>query len=381
MAKHGVFVERRDTAISTPVQAETGIPFVVGTAPLSQAGHAATANVPVLCTSFEEAEDKLGYSDDWEKNTLCEFMYHHFKIAQCQPVLFLPVGETAETAAIAAGVENVELCLTKYGIIPDMLLAPGFSHEKTVAAALCAKATAINGIFKAKAILDINADTYTAAIEAKSASLPGNPILCFPKGKIGDKTFHLSTVVAGCISTTDSSNSGIPYESPSNKSVSLDSLVASNGKEILLTKAQADQLNQNGIVTAINFLSKFVVWGNYTAAYPTSTDVKDIFIPISRMFDWINNTLIKTFWSYLDRPNNRRLIDSILDTTTIWINGLVGSGYLLGGRVELKDEENPSTDLMAGIIRPHIYITLPSPGQEIDFIVEYDPQYVEQALS
>ena len=39
------------------------------------------------------------------------------------------------------------------------------------------------------------------------------------------------------------------------------------------------------------------------------------------MFDWVGNTLIRTFWSKLDRPMNRRLIDNILDTGNIWLNG------------------------------------------------------------
>lgn len=68
----------------------------------------------------------------------------------------------------------------------------------------------------------------------------------------------------------------------------------------------------------------WTAWGNHTACYPKSTDVKDYFIPLSRMFDYVTNTLIKTFWSKLDKPMNRRLIDTILDSANIWLNGLVG---------------------------------------------------------
>lgn len=74
---------------------------------------------------------------------------------------------------------------------------------------------------------------------------------------------------------------------------------------------------------------------------------------------------------------NRRLVDNIVDSVNIWLNGLVGAGYLLGGRVEFNESENPLTDLMAGIIRCHIYITPPSPAQEIDFTLEYDVAYME----
>ena len=96
--------------------------------------------------------------------------------------------------------------------------------------------------------------------------------------------------------------------------------------------------------------------------------------------DYVSNTLIKTFWSKLDKPMNRRLIDTILDSANIWLNGLVGAGYLLGARVEMLENENPLTSLMAGKIKLHVYMTPPSPAQEIDFVLEYDADYVTSAL-
>lgn len=44
----------------------------------------------------------------------------------------------------------------------------------------------------------------------------------------------------------------------------------------------------------------------------------------------------------------RRLIDSIVDSVNIWLNGLVSEEKLLGARVEFLDEENSTTALMAG---------------------------------
>ena len=42
--------------------------------------------------------------------------------------------------------------------------------------------------------------------------------------------------------------------------------------------------------------------------------------------------------------------------------------------------EKFTADLMAGIIKINIYMTPPSPAQEIDFILEYDTSYVTSAL-
>ncbi len=386
---HGVFVSEAATALSTMAAAASGIPFVIGSAKLSAAPEAtrATAGTPVLCTSFAEAEAALGYDDDWGDYTLCEVMYYHFKLAACQPVIFLPLvpasGASAVTAAqVAAAVESIDQCMAMFGVIPDLILAPGFSHESTVAAAMATKIQSINGLFAGKALVDIQAANYTAAITAKSGgSFNEAQIVCWPFVKLGDLIFHMSTVYAGRMAQTDADNSGVPYESPSNKGISCDSLCTSDGTEIILTLAQANLLNEAGINTGLNFMGGFKAWGNNTGCYPGDTDVKNRFIPVSRMFDWVANTLIKTFWAKLDRPMNRRLIDGILDSCNIWLNGLVGRGYLLGARVEMVDSENPVTDLMAGIVRLHVFMTPPSPAQEIDFTLEYDASYVESAFA
>lgn len=449
MANHGVFVSEAATGVLTPNQAGSGIPFVIGVAPLSLADNPATALTPVLATSYAEAEDQLGYSENWTDYGICEFMFHHFKLCAASPVIFLPLAEviateqfsgdgsvkeftvsaspkpltiqkvtvgTAEVdvvsynkstgkitlknapaagtnnvtayfltrpvaSDVAAAVEKIDLCMAMFGVIPDLIVAPGFSDNSTVAAAMAAKAGAINGIFKGRAIVDIEAASYTAAITAKNGgSFDETEIICWPCGKLGDKIIHGSTLEAGRIAMTDIDNSGVPYESPSNKTVSIDGLCTGDGTEVILTLAQANTLNAAGINTFINFIGGWKAWGNITGCYPSNTDVKDYMIPVARMFDWVGNSLIKTFWGKLDNPMNRRLIDTILDSANIWLNGLVGRGYLLGARVEMLDAENPLTNLMAGQIALHVYLTPPSPAQEIDFILEYDASYVQTAL-
>ena len=470
---HGVYVFEQATSVGTPIPTKVGIPFVIGAAPVQSAESPATVGDPVLCTSFEEAVEKLGYSDDWSKYNLCEFMYSHFKLYGCQPVIFLnllapatmkeavaaadkavtdhkvklPIEaindatlvvkaaggagsayvldtdystyyegeylviellsasahyaeanlnvaynqvtpEDVDTTAVSTGLENIEKCLTIVGVVPDLICAPGYSENSGVAAVMATKAAGINGMFRAKALIDIStaesggADVYTevAALKATNNLTDEDEILCWPLLKLSEKTFHYSTQLAGLIAQVDTGNGGIPYESPSNKKLQCDSLVDAAGNEIKLTLAQANILNAAGVVTALNFMGGFVAWGNYTACYPASTDVKDYFIPVSRMFDFVGNTLITTFWSKLDLPINRRLVDSILDTVNIWLNGLTGGGYLLGARAEFREDENPLANLMAGIIKVHIYITPPSPAQEIDFVLEYDQSYVTAAL-
>lgn len=302
-------------------------------------------------------------------------------------VAYDKVNSAAVTAAVvAAGLESAEYCATNLGMTPDLLLAPGYSQDATVAAAMTLKASSLNGMFKAKALIDLDTESAISVATAKTKKETDSlndkaEIVCWPLPTFGGKTYHMSTQLAGLMAQVDTSNDGCPVESPSNKALKCDGLVLADGTEVMLTHAQANALAEAGIVTALNFMGGWVAWGNYTAAKTVSNDVKDIFISHSRMFAWVNNTIIRTFWRQLDKPMNRRLVDTITDELNIWMNGLTGRGFLLGGRAEYAEEENTMEDLMQGIVKIHVYLTPAGPAQEIDFILEYDAEYVTAAFS
>ena len=477
----GVHVEEQATSVSTPVLADVSVPFVVGAAPAHSATDPAKPNVPVLCTSWDEAVQQLGFSYDWKSYPLCEFMYSHFQLYGRQPVIFCnvldsnkadmkdeeagdgqtPIPVTDHQAKISfdalpstiqvstdnefseniltldedysilydedAGACLVELlstgehyseeqlyikfsavkpsavaktdiveglgvidaCMSTVGLVPDLICAPGWSHDTVVAAVMATKAEGINGLFRAKALIDFDCGAegvrkYSDLLATKNKNnfVDENQILCWPMVRLGDYIFHTSTQLAGLMATVDADNGGVPFESPSNKNFKMDGACLEDGTEVVLTFEQTNIIAGYGIVTSLNFMSMgWTARNNYTACYPANTDVKDQFIPVSRMFDFVGNTLIRTFWSKLDKPMRLRLLDNIQDTVNIWLNGLVSQEYLLGARVELKAEENPVTGLLAGIIKFHIYITPPVPAQEIHFVLEFSVDYLTSALN
>ena len=97
MPEHGIYVSQQATSVSTPVVADSGVPFVVGLAPVQSAESPVQAGKPVLCTRWAEAVEKLGYSDDWKTYTLCEMMYSHFQLFGCQPVILYNVLDPTAT--------------------------------------------------------------------------------------------------------------------------------------------------------------------------------------------------------------------------------------------------------------------------------------------
>ena len=227
------------------------------------------------------------------------------------------------------------------------------------------------------------ADKYTEAPEWKSSHnyTGSHEIVCWPLMKLGDYTFHFSTQVIGLMNLVDAGNDDTPYESPSNKLLQMDSCVIASGKEVDLGQEQANYLNGQGIVTALNWTGGWRAWGNRTAIYPASTDVKDCFIPTRRMFDWVGNTFILTFWQKTDKPITPRLIRSIVNSFNMWLFGLQARDFLLGGRIEFQSVENPMTDLLDGMLRFHLSFAPPPPAEKMVSILEFDPAYLNVLFS
>lgn len=279
------------------------------------------------------------------------------------------------------GLELVNQVFPRFRIVPGTIVAPKFSTNVTVSAVMAAKASLINGVFRSLALLDIPTDEvtdYTKVAQYKNDKniVSTHQVACWPKGSLGGVQYHLSTQAAGVIAHTNSLNGDVPYVSPSNKNLQIDSAVLTDGTEIMLGNDQAAYLNGQGIVTALNWIGGWKLWGNRTAIYPGSTDPKDSFIALRNTINWVLNTVILTYWEKVDDPTDPKLIDNVVTSVNIWLNGLAASGVLLGGRVEFISEENPETSLADGKIKFHLYLGFKTPAKEIKFVAEYDTSYL-----
>lgn len=285
----------------------------------------------------------------------------------------------------STGFELVDSVFPKHRVIPTIFLAPNFSYDNEVAAVMAAKAENINGLFVGKAIIDIDttvATTYKEAVAWKNDNNITQPseLVVWPMLTLGGKKYHHSVHLASNISATDANEvlgGGTPCESASNKKLQIDGMTLADGKEVLLDLTKANHLNSNGIITGLNLMGGYVSWGNETACYPASTDVTDYFYCVSRMFGWVANSIVLSVWNKVDRKLNRRLMESIVQSLNLWLNGLMAEEKILGGRIEFLEEENSNADLMAGKAKFHIYLTPPSPAKELDFVLEYDVSYLE----
>lgn len=276
-----------------------------------------------------------------------------------------------------SGLELVAEVYPRFGLVPGTLVAPGFSGDPEVAAVLATKAVGINGRFNAMAIIDAPTTTLKQYSQVPSWKTQNNvtdahQIVGWPMLSLSGTLFNFSSQLCALLAQVDSENGDVPYVSPSNHNLQLTATVLADGTEIWLDFETAAYLNGEGIVTAINESSGWVDWGNRTACYPGSTDVKDTMIPIRRMMNWIGNTLVTTFWQQIDAPINKRFVETIVNSANVWLNGLAARQYILSGSVEFRSDENPTTDLMDGIVKFHVMVCPPSPARDIEFIMEYD---------
>ncbi len=361
---HGVTASEVPTSVRPPITANAALPCFVGAAPVVL-GVRTNVNKPVLCTSWAEFVAKLGNGDK-DDYSLVRAAYGYFGLYGVSPAVFINVLDPDDAGHVDA--------------VPRALLAWAAGEmTKTVEAAMVARAAAINGCFKALALADLPTDGYDIADYSECASWKSDnsytnaALIClWPKVKQGDDIYEASIHYAGLCAQTDAAiGDDVPYNSPSNKSAQITGACLDDGTEVFLTILQANILNAAGIVTALNW-GGWRLWGNNTAAYPGTSDPKDRWANVKRMNLWLNNTLILTYFSQVDSALNRRLIDSVVDSANIFLNGLKGAGAILGGEVVFAAADNPQTDLLNGHAKFRIYWTPPPPAEALDFIIEYD---------
>lgn len=296
------------------------------------------------------------------------------------------IGAYDTSTGAETGLQVIRQVRPKLGVVPGLIIAPGWSHIPEVGIALAAKAANINGIYKAMALLDLDctesgATKYTDCKQVKEDSGFTSEFckVLWPMAKIGVLKFHMSAYAAALTAYQDANNDDVPCLSPSNKMMSATALCLADGTEVYIDQDQGTTVNSYGVTTAINE-GGLRLWGNYTAAYPDSTDAKDIWFPVRRMFNWQGNTFIQTYFSKVDDMMNRVLIESIVDSENIRCGAYAPEKWA-GASIEYLEDDNPITDILAGkmVFRQHIapYI----PAQDITNILDYDTDLLQTVLS
>ena len=89
--------------------------------------------------------------------------------------------------------------------------------------------------------------------------------------------------------------------------------------------------------------------------------------------NWAANTFILTYFQKVDAPANPRMIEAIVDSENVRGNGFVARGVCARYEITFNEEENPTTSLLDGCITFHQYLTPYTPAEDIENILEFDP--------
>ncbi|HEY3376581.1 MAG TPA: hypothetical protein VGL77_03720, partial [Armatimonadota bacterium] len=278
-----------------------------------------------------------------------------------------------EADDVTAGLQLIDQVYPQYGDVPAHIVSPGHSADPAVGVIMQQKAAVYGGGWKAYALTDIPSGTVTTSAAAyawKTTNGYTSPYqeVCWPLAKIGNDTYHMSTIMACVLAQVDAQNDNVPYVTGSNYPAGVTDVVLADGTPVYLTDAEAnDNLNAKGITTIIRYGARgLVLWGNYTAAYPGSTDALFVWRNYRRMFNWLENTYRLTMMQKVDQPGNLRQIESIVNSEQIYLNGLSAQGCLVGKPlVEFRREDNPTTSLLNGRYRFRTSATPPTAMQAI----------------
>lgn len=294
------------------------------------------------------------------------------------------IGAYDQATGTETGMELIRQVYPRFGVVPSLALAPGYSQIPEVGIALSAKMASINGVFKGIAILDLDTEKarkYTDCKDVKESS-GFTSEYCYPLWpcfQVGGLVLAASAVVGGLISYTDAANDDVPYRYPSNKALGITGTCLADGTEVIMDQDHATAVNASGVTTAFRS-NGWRLWGNYTGAYPAVTDAKDMWLAVRRMFNYQGNTFVQTYLDRVDDPMNSRLIESIVDSENIRCAALAPDMWA-GASIEYTAEDNPATDILAGKMTFRQHIAPYTPAQYIVNILDYDVSMLRIALT
>ena len=263
-----------------------------------------------------------------------------------------------------SGIASLPLLWQEQFVVPNLLAAPGWSHEKKVYDALVDASQAINGHWDAMVVADLPlvdaesqmVDTIAKALAAKEELnfTSERSVACWPMAEDADgRRFHVSTLFVAASQRVDQEHDGVPFESPSNKAVPVvKQFFGDNAKNRGFDQQSANQLNAKGVTSVIGWAGEWVLWGPHTAAFDNDSpavDARAYFATNMRMLFHITNSFQLEWGPEIDSPMTRALKDRIVNREQEKLDSLVTQGALIGKpTVEFREEENPTSQLVRG---------------------------------
>lgn len=287
---------------------------------------------------------------------------------------------------VRTGLELVDEVYPRFGVVPTILIAPGFSRKASVAAALEAKAQLIYGLTNGIALVDLDCGSSGAvkkedAAEQKSKTVVSSRwnIAVWPMVQVDGYQIWQSAQAAALMQATAVKNSSIPSESPDNLEYFIDGLCLEDGTPVRMTMDDVnDYLNRYGICSALK-LPEWKFWGSSTAAYPESKKSIDRWIKSVFMLNYMENTFKLEYASSIGRNASVKKINDIVDQFNLFLNSLIPD-HLSGAEMVFDIDENDESAMREGHYKFHTRYADWGPLEFIEHEFEYDATIQMEAL-
>lgn len=257
------------------------------------------------------------------------------------------------------GIELIDEIYPRMGIVPFILLAPEFSKNAAVAAALEAKAQLNGNIIDAIALCDIDCKDVVdiknvAEAKDKLGASTRWITLCWPKVKVNGNVISMSAQKGASIQNMIINNNNIPARSDDNLEAKIDATVLDDGTEIYPTLEEANNyLLAHGITTCYR-MGTWKFWGNNTAAYPGTKNPNDRFFKCVLFGNYLEDRFKTEYLVYLGNSGSVKLMQSLVNNFNAALNALVPD-YMAAASIIFNKDENPEAELMEGRWKFHTH--------------------------
>lgn len=256
------------------------------------------------------------------------------------------------------------------GVIPRILLAPGFTHQQAedgenpgtyLANPVCAALPSICTKLLAHAIVTVGPASSQAAVDARETLASERLIPIGIRVKVSDgetvSTIDAAPAIAGIAVRRDYEKNGLPFWSWANQAVQgivgLERYVgfsltdgATEGQTMLAANVGIITRGEMGVESALSS-SGYIFVGTDNAG----TDDLWRFYNVTRGRDFIHLQMLKATRTYLGQFNiTSQTIQAVLNTIGIVLRDLKSQDAILGYRVSFTADRNSPENLRAGKI-------------------------------
>lgn len=247
------------------------------------------------------------------------------------------------------------------GMIPAYMLAPGFSNDPDIHAAMVSVSKKINGHWDAWIFADIPILDGSTAITLATAKTwkdangynQDNETVYFPMAEgVDGKVYYLSCLAAANFLELLIENDDIPYHSASNTACGVIQnlyLGADVTGRVYDDEIINEYLCKNGIASAAYVAGRWAIWGAHAASYDQNDkDQINVAETNRMMLFYICNSFQARRPLMVDKPLSRNDIESIVAEEQARLDALIGIGALLYGKATIDAESDNLSDIING---------------------------------